>query len=115
MPIEDNVVDQGEDLDFDPSFDNLFYSAGLDDCLFDESEYRSTYSQVGDQDMWSDHYTNECNISFCGGMIRAWKEGRTEIEEIKRNLRKVLNKSDADDVSKSDIVKLFYGEELRLY
>ena len=61
--------------------------------------------------MWSDYYTNEYSISFCGGMIRAWKEGRTEIEEIKRNLRKILNKSDADDVSKSDIVKLFYGEE----
>ena len=73
MPIEDNIVDQGEDLDFDPSFDNLFYSAGLDDCLFDESEYCSTYLQVGDQDMWSDHCTNECNISFCGGMVRAWK------------------------------------------
>ena len=115
MPIEDNIVDQGEDLDFDPSFDNLFYSAGLDDCLFNESEYRSTYSQVGDQDMWSDHCTNECNISFCGGITRAWNEGKTEIEEIKRNLRKALNKSDTDDVSKSDIVKLFYGKESRTY
>ena len=38
MPIEDNIVDQGEDLDFDPSFDNLFYSAGLDDCLFDDQD-----------------------------------------------------------------------------
>ena len=93
MPIEDNVVDQGEDLDFDPSFDNLFYSAGLDDCLFDESEYRSTYSQVGDQDMWSDHSTNECNISFCGGVIRAWKEGRTEIKEIKRSKSTTISRA----------------------
>ena len=65
--------------------------------------------------MWSDHCTNECNISFCGGMVRAWKEGKTEIEEIQRNLRMVRNKNDADDVLKSDTIKLFYGEELRLY
>ena len=48
-------------------------------------------------------------------MVRVWKEGRTEIEEIKRNLRKVLIKSDADDVSKSDIVKIFYGDESQSY
>ena len=57
MPIEDNVIDQGEDLDFDPAFD-LFYSAELDDYLFDESECRSTYSQVRYQNTWSDHKTN---------------------------------------------------------
>ena len=50
MPSEDNVIDQGEVLDFYPEFDHLFYSSNLDDCLFDEpSEYRSTYSQIGDQ------------------------------------------------------------------
>ena len=30
MPIEDNVLDQGEALDFDPEFDHLFYSSNLD-------------------------------------------------------------------------------------
>ena len=48
MRKEEDIVDQGEDLDFDPELDNLFYSAGLDDCLFDESEYKSMFSQIGD-------------------------------------------------------------------
>ena len=65
--------------------------------------------------MWSDHSTNDYNISFCGGSSRAWKEGKKEIEEIKRNLQKVLNKSNGDEVSKLEIVKLFYGKELRMY
>ena len=51
MPIEDNIVDQGEDLDFDPELEDLFYSAALDDCLFYVDEYRSILLQIGDQDM----------------------------------------------------------------
>ena len=76
MPREEDIVDQGEKLDFDPEFDNLFYSANVDDCLFDESEYRLMFSQIGDQEMWRDHPSNECLISFCGGMNRVWKEGK---------------------------------------
>ena len=36
MSEEDKAVDQGEDLDFDPTLDNLFHSARLDHCMFDE-------------------------------------------------------------------------------
>ena len=36
MSEEDNAVDQGKDLDFDPTLDKIFRSARLDDCLFDE-------------------------------------------------------------------------------
>ena len=75
MPIEDNIVDQGEDLDFDPELDDFFYSSALDDCLFDVDEYRSILSQIGDQDMWRNHTTDECIVSFCGGSTIAWKEG----------------------------------------
>lgn len=80
MPREEDIIDEGEDLDFDPEFDHLFYSAGLDDCLFKESEYCSMFDQIGDQNMWNEHSSNECDISFCGGMTRAWNEGKTEIE-----------------------------------
>ena len=76
MPIEDNIVDQGEQLDFDPELEHLFYSSELDNCLFDKADYESIQSQIGDQDMWNNHITNECIISFCGGLSRAWKEGR---------------------------------------
>ena len=69
MPSEDSVIDQGKDLDFDPELDLLFYSAGLDDYLFDESEERSMFSQIGDKDIWHHHLPNDCNISFCGSMI----------------------------------------------
>ena len=71
MPSEDSVIDQGKDLDFDCEFDLLFYSAGLDDCFFDESEEYSMFYQIGDQDMWCNHLSNDCSISFCGGMIWA--------------------------------------------
>ena len=77
MPIEGCAVDQGEVLDFDPVFDNLFHSTGLDDCLFNESECRSSYSQVIDQDVPSNHFTDECDISLCGKIVRIWKEGKT--------------------------------------
>ena len=36
MTIEDNIVDQGKDLDFDFELDHLFYSAELDNCVFNE-------------------------------------------------------------------------------
>ena len=36
MPREEEILDQGEDLDFDPELDQLFYAAGQDDCLFQE-------------------------------------------------------------------------------
>ena len=71
MPIEDNIVDLDEDLDFDPELDDLFYSAALDDCLFDVDIYQSILYQIGDQNMWRDHTSNECTISFCGGSTRA--------------------------------------------
>ena len=51
MPIEEEIVDQGEYLDFDLGLDHLFYSAGLNGCLFEEPKYRSVFSQIGDQDM----------------------------------------------------------------
>ena len=110
MPSEDSIIDQYKDLDFDPEFDLLFYSAGLDDCFFDESEELSLFFQVGDQDMWRDHSANDCNISFCGGMIRAWKEGKSEISGLQTNLRNMLKKSDGEVVSKLDIIYLFYGK-----
>ena len=75
MAIEDHTVDENEDLDIDPDLDHLFYSSGIDDCLIEEAEYRSSFSQIGDQGMWKDHTTNECIISFCGGSSRAWEEG----------------------------------------
>ena len=64
MPREEDIVDQGEELDFDPELDKLF-SSNLDDCLFDESEYRSMFSQIGDHGMWRDHSHDECIIIFC--------------------------------------------------
>lgn len=42
------------------------------------------FSQIGDQNMWNDHSSNECVISFCGGMTRAWEEGMIEIEDLKK-------------------------------
>ena len=63
MPREEDIIDEGEDLDFNPEFDHLFYSAGLDDCLFEESEYCSIFTQIGDQNMWNEHSSNECDIS----------------------------------------------------
>ena len=42
MPSKEDIVDQGEDLDFVPEFDHLFYSFSLDDCLFEDFEYCST-------------------------------------------------------------------------
>ena len=65
--------------------------------------------------MWSDHSTNECNISFCDGISIAWKEGKAKIEDIKKNIWKVIKKGHNDEVSKLDIVKLFYGKESRMY
>ena len=114
MPREEDIIDECEYLDFDPEFDHLFYSAGLDDCLFKESEYRSMFAQIGDQNMWNDHSSNERDISFCGGMNRAWKEGKTEIDDL-NNVRNMLNKCDDKDVSKLEIVKPFYGKESLLY
>ena len=52
---EEDVVDQGDKLDFEPEFDNLFYSGNLDDCMFDESECCSIFSLIGDHEMWHDH------------------------------------------------------------
>ena len=115
MPTEEEILDQGEDLDFDPELDQLFYTAGQDDCLFEESEYRSMLSQVGDQDMWSDHSSNECIMSFCGGLTRVWKEAMGEINDLKRNICHVLHKNSIDEVSRDDIVELFYGRHSRLY
>lgn len=73
MPREEDIVNQGGDLDFD----NLFYLTGLDDCLFDVSKYASMFLQIGDQDVWHNHSSDERNISFCGGLTRVWNEGRT--------------------------------------
>ena len=36
MPVEDGTVNQNEDVDLDPMLNNLFWSSGLDDYLFDE-------------------------------------------------------------------------------
>ena len=108
MAIEDHTVDENEDLDIDPDLDHLFYSSGIDDCLIEEAEYRSSFSQIGDQGMWKDHNTNECIISFCGGSSRAWEEGGKEIEELKLNLLKMLDKTESNPISKLDIIKLFY-------
>ena len=115
MPSEEHTIDQGEALDFDPEFEHLFYSAGLDDCLFDESEEQSMLSQVGDQDLWEDHSSNECIVSFCGSQTRVWKEAKDEIIDLKTNLRNLLKKHDDDQVSKQDIVHLFYGKYSMLY
>ena len=111
MPSKDNVVNQGEDLDFDPGFDHLFYSTGLDNCLFDKSNYCSMFTQVGDQDLWKNHSTNKCQTSFYDGMTRAWSEGKTEVKELKQNLRNILNKNVNEEVSKHDIFELFYGKD----
>ena len=73
------------------------------------------FAQVGDQALWKDHSTNECQISFCGGITRAWNEGKTEIKELKRNLCSVLKKEANKEVSRSDIVRLFYGRDSQLY
>ena len=104
MPSEEHIIDQGEAFDFDPEFEHLFYSAGLDDFLFDESEERSMFSQVRDQDLWEDHSSNECIFSFCGSQNRVWKEAKAEIADLKTNLRNLLNKHADDLVSKLDIV-----------
>ena len=73
------------------------------------------FTQVGDQDLWKHHSTNKCHISFCGGMTRAWNEGKTEIKELKQNLRNILNKDANEEVSKHDIIELFYGKDSKLY
>ena len=109
MPSEEDIVDQGEDLDFDPEFDHLFYLSSLDDCLLEDSEYHLTWSQVGDQDIWRDHSSNECRISICGGLSRALEEGKTKIAELKKNLRSIFGKGNDDEVSNREIVELFYG------
>ena len=115
MPMKEGIVDHDEDLDFDPEVDNLFYSSSLDNCLFEDSEYRATWSQVGDQDMWRNHSSNKFQISLCGGLSRAWKEGMTEITELKKNLRTILKKSDGEEVSKRELVKLFYRSNSPLF
>lgn len=58
------MVDQDKELNFDPELDYLFYSAGLDDCSFKESEYQSICSRIDVQYMWTTHSLNECNIIF---------------------------------------------------
>ena len=112
MPSKNNVVDEGEDLDFDPEFDN---SAGIDDYLFDEEDYRLMFTQIGDQDLWKDHSTNKCQISFCSGITRPQNEGKTEIKEMKQNIRNVLKKEVNEEVSRHNIVELFYGKYSNLY
>ena len=81
MAIEDHDVDESQDLDIDPDLDHLYSSSGIDNCLIEEEEYRSSFSQIGDQGMWKEHHTNECIISFCGGGSRSWEEGKKEIGE----------------------------------
>lgn len=68
MPSEEYIIDQGKALDFNPEFKHLFYSAGLGAYLFNESGELSMISQVGLKDIWEDHSSNECIVSFCGGM-----------------------------------------------
>ena len=65
--------------------------------------------------MWRDHSSNECLISFCGGMNRVWKEGKQEIEELKLNLRTLLRKEDDAEITREDIVDLFYGKDSIFY
>ena len=65
--------------------------------------------------MWRDRSHYECLVSFYGGMNRAWKEGKQEIEELKLNLRTLLHKEDEAEITKEDIVNLFYGKDSRLH
>ena len=65
--------------------------------------------------MWQDHSTNECLISFCGGLNRAWQEGKNKMTELKRNIHNILKKDENKDGSKREIVELFYGEHSSLY
>ena len=48
-------------------------------------------------------------------MSRARQEGKTEIEQLKKNLYKLLNKSEDAEVTKIEIVKLFYGKDSKLW
>ena len=43
MAIEDHTVDEHEDQEIDPDLDHLYYSSGIDDCLIEEAEYRSSF------------------------------------------------------------------------
>ena len=40
------------------------------------------FTQVGDHDLWNDHSTNECQKKNCGGMTRAWKEGKNRDQRV---------------------------------
>ena len=115
MAIEDHDVDESQDLDIDPDLDHLYSSSGIDNCLIEEEEYRSSFSQIGDQGMWKEHHTNECIISFCGGGSRSWEEGKKEIGELKQNLQKLVNKDDTSPISKVDTINLFYGIESKIW
>ena len=47
-------------------------------------------------------------------MTRASSKGKMEIKELKQNLRNILNKDANEEVSKHNIVKLFYGKDSNL-
>ena len=74
------MINENKDLVFDPELNSIHYKAGLDDYLIEETEYRSIFSHIGDQEIWYEHTTNECIISFCGGRARAWEEVKAELE-----------------------------------
>ena len=100
MPREEDIVDQSEELHFDPEFDNFLYSAGIEYCLFEESAYCSMFSQIGDQEMWRDHFSSKYIISFCGGITRVWKEEKKEVEELNLNPRNLHQKEVSAEISR---------------
>ena len=87
------------------------FNAGLDDCIIEENEYRSSYSQIGDQEIWHKYTIDECILWW---KTRAWKEGKKEIEDIKINIFRMLDKSEADSVSRADIINLCYGANSKI-
>ena len=42
-------------------------------------------------------------------------KGKKEIEELKLNLQKLLNKDDPSPISKVDIINLFYGMDSKIW
>ena len=46
-------------------------------------------------------------------MSRAWKEGKQEIEELKLNLRSLLRIKEDTEITREDVVNLFYGKDSR--
>lgn len=83
MPSEENIIDQGKTLDFDPTLHNLMIA-----CLMilrkDKCSLRLEIKTNG-------RIIYQMNVlCFCGGMTRVWKEAKAEITDLKTNIHNLL-------------------------